>query len=232
MDQHYTKHEWLQPEGPPTHEYRLGIESIPEDRHRLIDPWISGFLGLASEDARSRLGDYLHSLRSKNLKPLTDLLNSLIPFSIIVHEKRAWLLLKSPTRLIDPSCYGNMVMIPAPHQNVPDLSREFRLSEQPDLEMLIWHFAGLHYDIPPQSGLLWPDQLGFATNYNLDHAPEWKKSLLLFLPGNGDVVVVNQAGRYAYLSHELPPGDEISIIGDAADFVRYLVSDINIVPDR
>lgn len=218
-------HEYFYPEGPDTHEFRLEAPEVHDEYKALMSDWLRGFLGLNQDQATKRFTDYLDSFATPVLAPLTDALRQNVPTSILTHESKAWLLLKAPDETEEP--YG--LSIPSPHESLPDsLLAAFPLAQHNDAEAIIRHFAGYRMDIPPTAGLHWPEDIQLASEEITHSDPDWAGAIMLYLPGNGDVGLLNPDGRFGFWLHELgygcPAGaGAIEVAGDISKLLSHLL---------
>lgn len=233
MSQSAIVHEWFCPEGPDTFEYPFPISGAEVKPQSALTEWLREFLNLTGTEARIVFQEYLATISTPQLSPLIRVLESLEPYSVVVHESDSWLLCKVPAQLHETSSYGNMLLLPSPAY--PDRwPVEFDLEIFNSLKDLLVSFGGMRLDIPPTCGLAKSVDLKPAIEDETTKAWAnigfWTGSYPVFNVGNGDVVLVRADGTYGRWNHELADeqGGAVSEVGSFSDFIQFVIDQLGI----
>ena len=233
MDYSPTVHEWFYPEGPDTFEYLLPVERFSDGHDSKLPEWTRDFASLPLEGATTAFAKYLDSIARPEISEFTNVVRTLTPYSIVVHQTDSWLLCKTQEQFDETSAHGNMLQLPAPHVNV-EWPSFFDSDRFTTLKHFLKYFGGTRIDIPPTCGILAPDRLAPVTEdfetYAWKNIRAWDGTYPVYNVGNGDVVLVRSDGTYGYWSHELgnDPSGAVSVLGSFADFVEYAATETGI----
>lgn len=238
-------HEWFYDGGPETYEYLLPCRKVDPKHENLFGDWICRFTNLSPSDASLELHHYLDEIEIPEIAPLTNLVRSLKPNSLIVNEDQVWLLCKSAELFSELSAHGNMILLPPPTENV-EWPTKLSHASFDTLRHLMCHLGGMRIDIPPTCGMhrilemqpaIEDENTGLWTNIR-----SWEGSFPIYNVGNGDTVLVDANGQFGRWDHEMmhqdfvdrmvrehgmtkPNDGAVFLIGDISAFVTYVAAE-------
>lgn len=236
MEQRAIVHEWFYPGGPDTFEYLLPVESFSPEHSTVLPAWIMDYASLTPGEANRRFADYLDTIDQTALSDFTRVVETLAPFSVVVHQDVSWLLCKRTDQFGAISGHGNMLLLREPHKHVPWPSF-FGSDKFDSLKRFLTHFGDARIDMPPTCGILSPVNLQPVT---VDlRADAWKKlqhwagSYPVYNIGNGEVVLVNsrcEFGIWGPGRGHSPNSTAAAVepLGTFADFIQYAASETGI----
>lgn len=179
-------------------------------------------VGADSMTAAAKLAARFKSIRSRKVKRFAKVFEGFTPFSILIGAYGERLVLKEDTLWHEPTQNGNVILIPCRPANLNVRSVEgFDFSKVPYALEFMNQFAGLSLDVIGSAiGILRPEHLRIAVDVDLGGLLEWHGSLPVFLPGNGDLLLMNQNGKAGMWEHEsAPPKDCDPPVIDLSDFI-------------
>lgn len=227
-------HEWFYPEGPDTFEYLLPVAQFSRDHRKLLPEWTLDFAFLTTKKAKQRFDEYLDSIALPEISAFTKIAETLFPYSVVVHETESWLLCKSESQFDGISAHGNMLQLPAPHNNL-EWPAFFDPGKFNSLKQFLRYFGGTRIDIPPTSGIISPSNMQPVAKdpetYAWKNTQNWDGAYPVYNVGNGDVVLVDSNCKFGTWYHELcgDPKGAVQELGSFAQFIEFVANDTGIV---
>ncbi|HBJ85703.1 MAG TPA: hypothetical protein DDZ88_17890 [Verrucomicrobiales bacterium] len=198
-------HDW---EGYPertVREYPFPLSQIATAPDALRLAQIETVVGTTMRSAGISFRKRFDAVQSAKVRDFTSVFDGFVPWSVMISKYHEWIAWKDVTQLETKSENGNVLLVPWRRSQIESVA-DFDFTNIPWALEFLCEFAGLSLGIVEGCmGVVNPTKFGIATDKHYDYIGSWNGSLPIYLPGNGDVILMNRHGAAGLWEHEWSP---------------------------